>query len=54
MDIAKRMQKERRRKIVRSRNAVVDTWLQADRVTGEDEVLDDDAYADLEDFLVDG
>jgi hypothetical protein len=54
IDIAKRMKRERRRKLIRSRNFVVDTWLQADRVTGEDEVVDDDPYADLEDFLVDG
>jgi hypothetical protein len=54
IDIAMRMKRERRQRLIRSRNFVVDTWLQADRVTGEDEILDDDPYADLEDFLVDG
>ena len=52
--ITKVLQRERRRRVVRSRNSVVDTWLQADRVTGEDASIDNDAYADLEDFLVDG
>jgi hypothetical protein len=54
IDVANRIQKERRQRVVRSRNSVVDMWLQADRETGEEETLNDDAYADLEDFLVDG
>ena len=52
--IAKVVRRERRRRILRSRNSVVDKWLQSDKVTGEEESIDDDAYADLEDFLVDG
>jgi hypothetical protein len=40
--------------MLRSRNAVVDKWLQRDRELGYEEENDDDAFADLEDFLVEG
>lgn len=52
-NMKRRLNKERRRRTLRSRNGVVDNWLQIDRVTG-DEIVEDDAFADLEDFLVDG
>ncbi|GAX15785.1 hypothetical protein FisN_3Lh228 [Fistulifera solaris] len=52
-NMKRRLNKERRRRTLRSRNEVVDKWLQIDRVTG-DEMVEDDAFADLEDFLVDG
>jgi hypothetical protein len=52
-NMKRRLSKERRRRTLRSRNEVVDKWLQIDRVTG-DEMVEDDAFADLEDFLVDG
>jgi hypothetical protein len=39
---------------VGSRNQIVDNWLQIDQNTGQDEGLDDDAYADLANFLADG
>mmetsp|Transcript_31983 Transcript_31983/g.73507 ORF Transcript_31983/g.73507 Transcript_31983/m.73507 type:complete len:372 (+) Transcript_31983:2-1117(+) len=45
--------KKRRGVVQRSRNPTVDMWLQLDRANGEDDD-DDDAYADLEDFLVEG
>lgn len=54
IDIVRRVHRERRRRVVRSRNGVVDMFLHMDRRTGEDEAMHDDAYADLEDFLVDG
>lgn len=54
IDIGKHVQSERRRRILRSRNGVVDTWLHMDRSIGLDEAICEDAYADLEDFLVDG
>jgi hypothetical protein len=43
----------RRRHIKRSRNELVDKWLQLDEEL-EDDIFDDDAYVELEDFLVDG
>jgi hypothetical protein len=52
-NMKRRLNRERRRRTLRSRNEVVDKWLQIDRVTG-DETVEDDAFADLEDFLVDG
>jgi hypothetical protein len=52
-NIAKRMRRERRQPVPRSRNRVVDNWLQADQ-DQKDEASDDDAYVDLEDFLVEG
>jgi len=53
-DLESRLRKERRRRIVRSRNEVVDKWLRMDTKIGADEAQNQDAYADLEDFLVDG
>jgi hypothetical protein len=52
--LTKVIRRERRRRIIRSRNCVVDKWLQSDRITGEEDPIDEDAYEDLEDFLVDG
>ena len=49
----KRAQRERKRQTIRSRNRVVDKWLQLDR-SMEEETRRNDAFADLEDFLVDG
>jgi hypothetical protein len=51
--VAQRIQRERKRPVPRSRNQVVDQWLYLDREDHDDEI-DDDAYNDLEDFLVDG
>jgi hypothetical protein len=50
------LKKERRKRHLRSRNQIVDEWLRADQVTlGPDvERVDDDAYADLEDFIEEG
>ena len=53
-EVERLVQKERRRKVVRSRNQTVDKWLQMDQTIGQDDGPDGDAYADLEDFLVDG
>jgi hypothetical protein len=53
-EVERLVQKERRRRVVRSRNQIVDNWLQMDQNIGQDEGYDDDAYADLEDFLADG
>lgn len=53
-EVERLVQKERRRRVVRSRNQIVDNWLQMDQHIGQDEGFDDDAYADLEDFLADG
>lgn len=43
-----------RRRSLRSRNEVVDNWLQLDELAGREESNADDVYAELEDFLVDG
>lgn len=51
--ISNTIKTDRRRPRVRSRNMVVDRWLEMDREIGR-EAMDDDAYADLEDFIVDG
>mmetsp|Transcript_14653 Transcript_14653/g.22593 ORF Transcript_14653/g.22593 Transcript_14653/m.22593 type:complete len:1563 (+) Transcript_14653:88-4776(+) len=51
-DLAERVRRERKRPVPRSRNPVVDQWLQID-----DDLVDDadgDAYVDLEDFVVEG
>jgi hypothetical protein len=40
-----------RQRNMRSRNRVIDEWLQLDCSIGQDETLEEDAYADLEDFL---
>jgi hypothetical protein len=40
-----------RQRNIRSRNRVIDEWLQLDCSIGQDEALEEDAYADLEDFL---
>jgi len=53
-DISLRVRKARRKRNIRSRNQLVDSWLQMDQTIGRDEPLEDDAYADLEDFLVGG
>jgi hypothetical protein len=56
--IQRRARRVRRQRLVRSRNPVIDAWLHSDRTcgyadaTGNDD--EDDAYADLEDFLVEG
>jgi hypothetical protein len=47
--------REAKRKVLRSRNEVVDTWLGLDEETaGEGNKGTNDAYVDLEDFLVEG
>jgi hypothetical protein len=47
--------KQRRKATVRSRNKVVDKWLNLDQgIGGGGEAVGTDAYVDLEDFLVDG
>jgi hypothetical protein len=51
-DLERQIRKERRRNVPRSRNQIVDKWLKLDE--GVEEGADDDAYVDLEDFLVDG
>lgn len=43
---------ERNQQILRSRNETIDNWLDLDRAVDTDE--EDDAFVDLEDFLVDG
>jgi len=53
-DIESHIRKERRRRVVRSRNELVDRWLQSDSKTGVEEAQNQDAFNDLEDFLVDG
>jgi hypothetical protein len=53
-EVERLVQREGRRRVVRSRNQIVDKWLQMDQNIGQDEGFDDDAYADLEDFLADG
>jgi hypothetical protein len=50
----KRLKRERRRPTVRSRNDVVDKWLQMDKEMCDGEAYGEDAFADLEDFIVDG
>jgi hypothetical protein len=40
-----------RQRNIRSRNQVIDEWLQLDCSIGHDETLEEDAYADLEDFI---
>ena len=52
-ELEKRAQRERKRQTIRSRNRVVDKWLQLDKSIEED-TRRNDAFADLEDFLVDG
>ena len=37
---------------IQSRNSLVQSWMEMDRETGRDESFQEDAYADLEDFLV--
>lgn len=54
IDAGRNVKRDLRRRTVRSRNGVVDAWLQLDSKIGADEAVRDDAYADLEDFLVDG
>ena len=44
----------RRRNVPRSRNQIVDKWLHLDEDYGMDDGVHDDAYVDLEDFIVDG
>jgi len=53
-DADRRVKKERRKRHIRSRNQVVDKWLRIDQQVGRDETVEDDAYDDLEDFLVEG
>jgi hypothetical protein len=50
----RRIRRERRQPVLRSRNREVDMLLRIDRTIGLNEPLDNDAYADLEDFLVEG
>ena len=51
-DVECKMKNVRRRNVPRSRNQLVDKWRILDE--GVEEGVDDDAYVDLEDFLVDG
>lgn len=58
-EVRSRVRKECRRRVLRSRNEVVDMFLQMDRQTGVNETISEDsvpedAFADLEDFLVEG
>jgi hypothetical protein len=53
LDLERQTRKGRRRNVPRSRNQLVDKWLILDEGV-EEEGVDDDAYVDLEDFLVDG
>eukprot|EP00978_Attheya_sp_CCMP212_P013722 scaffold34550_cov56-Attheya_sp.AAC.3 len=46
--------RDARRKVLRSRNEVVDTWLGLDEETAGEGKGTNDAYVDLEDFLVEG
>ena len=43
--------REKRKRQIRSRNEVIDKWLQQDQSIGNGEALEEDAYADLEDFI---
>jgi hypothetical protein len=52
--LERQMRRERRRNVKRSRNRIVDNWLHLDDEYEMDEGADDDAFVDLEDFLVDG
>lgn len=54
IDIGSHIRKERRRRVIRSRNKVVDEWLQKDATIGGDDAQNYDAFADLEDFVADG
>ena len=51
-ETGRHVRKERKKRHLRSRNQAVDRWLRADQIG--DEIVEDDAYADLEDFLVPG
>ncbi|GKY99278.1 hypothetical protein MPSEU_000882900 [Mayamaea pseudoterrestris] len=61
-EIARRARKERGKKIFRSRNKAIDEMYEDDKKinvfyiqkSGFDDAFDDDPYADLEDFLVEG
>ena len=46
--------KKRKGMTRRSRNQTIDKWLQLDDEQADEEPIDNDAYAELEDFLVDG
>ena len=54
VDIESHIRRERRKRVVRSRNSLVDEWLRLDSTTGVDEAQNLDTFNDLEDFLVDG
>jgi len=51
-NLDRQMRKERNRNVKRSRNQIVDDWLHLDDEYERDEGADDDAYVDLEDFIV--
>ena len=53
-NLERHIRKERCRRVIRSRNAVVDRWLQMDTHVGLDEGQNQDTFAELEDFIVDG
>jgi hypothetical protein len=54
-DTIKRVKKARRDKPIRSRNGVIDTWLDLDsQVTGLNEARNRESFAELEDFLAEG
>ena len=53
-DLESHIRKERCRRVIRSRNAVVDRWLQMDVTIGVDESQNQDTFDELEDFIVDG
>jgi len=48
------VRRSRKERIPQSRNNLVRNWLQKDREIGKEEKFQEEAYADLEDFLVDG
>jgi len=53
--VEKQLQKERRRRVLRSRNPVIDDMLQRDREAGNDAGNDlEGAFIDLKDSLVEG
>jgi hypothetical protein len=54
-DKMKRVKKARREKPIRSRNVVIDSWLELDsQVTGLNEARNRESFAELEDFLAEG
>lgn len=62
LEIVRRARKQRKQKLIRSRNKAIDEFYEDDRrksnffieESGVDDAFDDDPFADLEDFLVEG